>query len=798
MRTPAPNRMGPPPGQVRRRIALRLPLPQVSLPRVPLPRISATALALGALVLIGLAMRLWFLAANDIDPRFSAADDGDYYQRALHLAVTGQYIDNSWLIRPPGHVLMFAALLRVGIALGDPTVGIAMIRGVHVALSLLLVPLGYDMARRLFDERAGLIFAALLAVWFPFIELPALILSEPLFIAMLGVHCWLLVRWRDSYRAGGLSAPWLAAAGVALAVASLARSPALYAAAFVVGLVAVEAWQRLHYRLRPPTGVWLKRMDMDAGWSVSGRQPNRFAARATALDGWWSKLLRRWLPALIVASLTFLIPFALTIAPWTIRNYVTYHRLILIDTLGPVNMWMAMSDSVNAGRGENEAKAILAAIPQQERQDFVSADIARIVRDEPWRLVRNFWPNFIHIWKAQFTEDFFVKVSFFTRPLREIWPMGVLGDVLWLIFTPASLVALASRPSEGGFRLLAIGWIAYACLTVMLIHVEPRYLLPIWYLMGLYGAAALSWLWGWLGLRGRDRADGARDLARSPWGLAGLALALAMAWQIFSYRDYPQIIAQGVQREIRRAAGARAYAAKDYPAAIREYEAMLAAQPDFVDGRTELARIYLDLGRYDEGWATLADRPTHRADVIRGALARAQHEDEVARTYFEDAEQRAGENVQKLTLAWLNPAPASSLVIGDGLDFGYLDGFSFGEDLPPQPDGAAASYRWLEGNGVIVLPLPAPLRAGSVLSLRMAGVTPGATQLTLEVGGARIGIPVAGGQWRTYRVAVPEGLAGQSRIELRLHAPTFIPLQLNPQSTDARQLSLMISRVSVE
>ncbi len=773
-------------------------IPSIRRP-LDLPRVSPTAITLVALVLIGLAMRLWFVAVNEIDPRFSAADDGDYYQRALHLAVTGQYTDNSWLIRPPGHVFMFAVLLRMGIALGDPTVGIAMIRGVHVALSLLLVPLGYDMARRLFDARAGLIFAALLAVWFPFVELPVLILSEPLFIAMLGVHCWLLVRWRDSYREYGRSGLWLAAAGVALALASLARSPALYASVFAVGFVALEVWANLRGGRNMTGGTWVPTKDgLHLG---ANRQPSRFTDTPSRSQVRWPTLVRRWLVSTISASLIFLVPFALTITPWVIRNYVTYQRLILIDTLGPVNMWMAMSDSVNEGRGENEAKTILAAIPQEQRQDFVSADIARIVREEPWRVVRNFWPNFIHIWKAQFTEDFFVKVSFFTRPLREIWPMGALGDLIWLIFTPASLVALAARPREGGFRLLALGWIAYSCLTVMLIHVEPRYLLPIWFLMGLYGAAALSWLWGWLGQLREDRydaVDAARDFLRSPWSIAGLILMLAMIGQIFSYRDYPQIIAQGVQREIHRTAGARAYAAKDYPTAISEYEAMLAAQPDFVDGRTELARIYLDLGRYDDGWAILSDRPTHRANVIRGALARAQHDDVMARSYFEDAEQRAGENVQKLTLAWLNPAPVSNLILGNGLDFGYLDGFSFGEDLPPQPDGTVVSYRWLQGNGVIVLPLPAPLRANSILSLHMAGVTPGGIPLTVEVGGAQIRIPVESGQWRTYHMAVPANLVGQSQIQLRLHAPTFIPLQLNPESTDARQLSLMISRVSVE
>lgn len=725
-----------------------------------LPRVSGVALYLGALVLLGLVLRLWFIAVNDIDPRYSAADDGDYYQRALRMAATGEYLDNSWLIRPPGHVFLFAGLLRLAIALGDPTLGIDLIRGVQVALSLLLIPLGYDMACRLFSRPTGLIFAALLAVWFPFVELPALILSEPLFVVMFVVHCWLLVRWRDSTRAGSRRAPlWLMAAGVALAVGALARSPALYASVFVLAFVAAECWS------------------------------NR--------NGSW----RNWLRGVVPATLAFLLPFVLVIAPWTVRNYITYQRLILIDTLGPVNLWMAMSDAVNEGRGENEAKAVLAGIAQEERQDFVSEDLGRIVREEPWRLTRNFWPHFVHIWKAQFVEDYFVKVSFFTRPLREIWPLGVAGDLLWLVFTPASLFALAGRPREGGFRLLALGWIAYSCLTVMLIHVEPRYLLPIWVLMGLYGAAALGAGWRWLQQRRTDlpaAGVAARSYLRSPWGLTGLALCAAMLALIFSYRDYPAIIAQGLQREQQRAAGQRAYEAGDPQAAIPAYEAMLLAAPNFVDGRTELARIYLELGRYDEGWATLAERPTHRADVVRGALARAQGDLPLAATYFKDAEVRAGENVQKLAMEWLRPAPTNALRLGNGVDFGYLDGFSFGEELPAGGDAAPTTYRWLQGQGVIALPLPEPLRPGAVVRLRMTGGPGASTPLTITLGDTTTTIQVRAGEWRSYRIAIPEQLVGQSRLELRLRAPTFIPVQLNPQSGDARLLSIMISDVAVE
>ncbi|WP_322496876.1 glycosyltransferase family 39 protein [Chloroflexus sp.] len=198
---------------------------------------------IGVLIVIGLALRLWFIAINQIDPRFSAADDGDYYVRALRFAVTSEYVDNSWLVRPPGHIFFFAAMLRIGLWFGDPAIGIALIRAVQVILSLALIPLGYDLARRLFDQRTGLIFAAILAVWMPMVELPALILSEPLFFTMLVIHAWLLVRWRDDRRLR-----WLIGAGVTLAFAALARSPGLDGAAFAVLFIAISPWRAADQR----------------------------------------------------------------------------------------------------------------------------------------------------------------------------------------------------------------------------------------------------------------------------------------------------------------------------------------------------------------------------------------------------------------------------------------------------------------------------------------------------------------------------------------------------------------------
>lgn len=704
-----------------------------------LPHISRTALYLTALVIIGLALRLWFTSVNAIDPRLSAADDGDYYRRALHFAVTGAYLDDSWLIRPPLHVFVFAALLRASIAIGDTSLGVPLIRAVQIGLSLLMIPMGYDLARRLFNAHAGLIFAALLAIWFPFVELPALILSEPLFLFCLLTHMWLLIRWRDAQ-----TWPWLAASGIALGLAALTRSPALYASVFVFLFILLTTLHK----------------NRESG------QPRR-----------------AWIGRFIRLSIIFGVAMMLVIGPWTMRNYLVYGAFIPIDTLGPVNLWIGLHpDGIESG------KRILAEMEQSERQPFVYSELARITREDPGRFTGNFWPHFQHIWKAQFIEDFLVKISFYTRPLRELWPLGVSGDLLWFGFTLSSLAALAMPLREGAFRWLALGWIAYTIFTVMLLHVEPRYLLPLWLLLALYG----SWTIASISEIGRT--------LRRHWlnGLLAVGLIGGFLAIFCTYRDYPHIIAQGLQRERHHARGAQAYAANDLPTALREFQQMVDAHPVFIDGRIDLALVLIAQGRYDEAWQALGDRRVYRADMVRGEITRSQDKDDLASYYFTFAEMHAGEDVQALALKWLRPAPIERLMLGDGLDIGYLQGFSLGETVT-LPSGEMQTYRWMYDRGQIVLPLPEPLAPGNMIGLTMAsGLPEGAPlRVTFSNGNTR-SFQVAGGQWHIYWLNVPAELAGQEKLVLRLEAPTFIPARQDPASADVRLLSVMVRTVEVK
>lgn len=692
------------------------------------------------LVLIGVALRLWIIAVSPLDPRFSTADDGDYYRRALHLAVTNQYVDDSWLIRPPLHVFFFAFWLKLALLLDWPTLGIRLIQLAQVVLGALTIGLGYAGARRMFASRAaGLWFAAFLALWYPFAEQPSVLFSELLYLALFLLHLWLLLR----FDAGGRLRD-LALAGVALGAAALTRSPALYSIAFVV--------------------LWL----MIRGWAKA-REP-----------GIGSSSWRSVLGSIVVFAICTLA----IVLPWTARNYVVYDKLIPVDTLGQINLWLDLDTVDMRDKHINQ----LRKLPQADRAGYALSQARAILAADPLRPFRPMWDTFRHIWKAQFVEDYFVKRSFFTRPLRPTAPLGLAGDLIWLVYTIAGLIGLARAAREGWHnRLFILAWLGYSFFTVLIFHVEPRYLLPIWTLFGLYGA------WGLASIpRQQVKGEPQKRLPFTSYFLPSL-LVVAFFALLLSYRNYPAIIAAGAGREWGMLAGERAYAAGDYSAAERAFRDALVAQPEFIDARTSLALALAAQGRYAEARAQLKPNESRRSDVVLGALARDAGDLAAARAPLASAEGRAGEDIQRWALEWLRPPITRTLDLSAGLDLGYIAGFTGGE-IGPQ-----GSFRWLAGDGQVLLPLGTPIAAESSLLLRLTSGRPASIPLDVWAGGQPIGqIQVAGGEWRVYRLQLPAALIGQQRLDIRLRAPTFVPAREFAGSDDARMLSLMISQVRVQ
>jgi hypothetical protein len=497
---------------------------------------------------------------------------------------------------------------------------------------------------------------------------------------------------------------------------------------------------------------------------------------------------------LVIRQALLLIACCLAIVlPWTARNYIVYQRFIPVDTLGQINLWLDL-DAVDK---RDDHINQLRQLPQADRAAFALAHARAILAADPLKPFRPMWDTFRHIWKLQFVEDFFVKNGFYTRPLRESAPLGLVGDLIWLVFTLCGLIGLA-RPAREGWhnRLFMLAWLGYSFVTVLVFHVEPRYLLPIWTLLGLYGAWVLAGGWG-LGGQQQTTEHRPSSIVHRPSSMVliitQIALAIAFFALLLSYRQYPSVIASGLARERGMRAGEQAYAANDYPAAEQSFRAALAAQPDFVDARVDLALAVAAQGRREEAAGLLHRGDSRRTDLLIGVLAGDGGDTDKAQATIARSEATAGEDIQAWALQWMRPAPRTQLALDGASDIGYISGFSSAEG----DDGRR--FRWLKGAGQIVLPLPAPLRPAQAVVLRMTGGQPGVTALDVWLGERWVGrVPVVGGAWRDYRLPFPAELAGQRQAAIRLSAPTFMPALRDPSSDDMRALSLMISAVRVE
>jgi 4-amino-4-deoxy-L-arabinose transferase-like glycosyltransferase len=238
-----------------------------------------------ALVLVALAIRVIFVLAT---PDYTLVHDAiDYDRHAVSIA-NGHGFALSYgrptAFRPPAYPIFVAGVYTL-VGTEDKAERIEAARLANAVVGTGIVALIALIALQLWGWREGLVALALGTAYVPLILVGQSVMSEPLFVlCLLGAIACVL-------RAGPYR--WVIAAGVLTGLAILGRANAI----ILLAPLAIALWKRPR-RLGPPV-------------------------------------------ALAVVA-------ALTVAPWTIRNYSTFHAFVPVSTqLG----------SALAGTYNSEAKA---------------------------------------------------------------------------------------------------------------------------------------------------------------------------------------------------------------------------------------------------------------------------------------------------------------------------------------------------------------------------------------------------------------------------------------------------------
>ncbi len=366
----------------------------------------------------------------------------------------------------PGAPLLFAAsfAVRGGVA---PTAA----RISQALVGTLLVFIVYMLATNLSRRRsAGLVAAALIAVYPPIVKITGDLLSEPLGALLLATGTLFFVLAADYGRGGGLMKAnlWFALSGLTLGLAVLTRAD---------------------YLLLP---IVLFPFAVASVWSASG------------------VVQRPWLSRLLPA-LALLLAFTLTLAPWSIRNSMLEDRFVPVTTGGATPLFIGTylpGDGGRAGVKEklrDEAERIHPSIkgeqtfriPAQFIMDAVARRHPDLSRDRAISLEAR---KNIRRYALGDPIDFTAMMA---RKVPRMWDRPYDGGrypastgprllhIGYLLIGVIGAFLLLARGTRRFSALVLITVIAYGTAMHLLVVAFPRYNLPLMPLVIALGAAGV-------------------------------------------------------------------------------------------------------------------------------------------------------------------------------------------------------------------------------------------------------------------------------------------------------------------
>jgi 4-amino-4-deoxy-L-arabinose transferase-like glycosyltransferase len=455
----------------------------------------------------------------------------------------------------------------------------------QLALALVFLLLVYDTARRLFEWRAGVIAAALAALYKPFIFYESQIEKTALAVFLTALFLWLFVRASSRKPQAASRQPgigyllWPLASGVALGLAALTRANTLLFAPLL------------------PLALALK-------------------PQAT------SRKFR------IQAAAASLLGVLLVVAPVSIRNSILAREFVLTTTQAGQNLYIGNSPYNNTG--QYQAPPWVRPTPEFEQPDFAEYANKAAGKKLSSSGVSRFYTHAALRWATSHGRDFAkllwrkAVLYFNNLEVPDNQDMYFFSRYSWVLRLPLLSFGLVFALGLAGMILLArgLGRLSFvifylgSAVSVIAFFVFSRYRTPALPALLPFAGAMLPWLVDSYRARSAHRAPrrsssaaGRSSIIAHRSSLPRLAGGLTLILATYTLTLYPIHRGTGKSEAAQCLSNLATviYHEGDTTRAVATYEEALANQPGHSDASRNLAIIMLHQGNTDRAFQLLSD-----------------------------------------------------------------------------------------------------------------------------------------------------------------------------------------------
>lgn len=471
---------------------------------------------------------------------------------------------------------------------------------------------------------------------------------------------------------------------------------------------------------------------------------------------------RRW----VQAGLLLLFWLAVQ-APWVARNYVAYGALAQPDLTAGYNLWFAAEGL----RGEQRLTRDLMAIANPlDRDRFAQAKALKAIAEDPKRYLAHGPKEAADLWLSNFSAEERLVAGFALGSVPP-WHLALnffLGDLLFSLMVGLALVGAPWRRHEPTTWLCLL-WALFLTGAAFLVFATDRFRM-----LAIVPVAILA-SGGLVEVRRHVRS-------RLTWRVCLIA-GMLVAPTLINLAAYPfDALRLGMSRwwTVQHLAQIRDWIRGGETA--RALQALRTLDVSFFE--TRLLRLQALAASGQQG--TVPETPTGLSDLEAmavGDLWRYLRRPDRAEQFLRSSQVASSDRTDWMWSRALAPPP-SQLVLGTGMDVGFIKGFS-----RPERDGTRW-FRWTRGNASAVL--SAPLGRSRIIvamaAYRPAGWPP--VRVRLFANGAAIWEGQVGWPWQDVMAEVE---TVSSPIYLSIVSDTFVP-----GFGDKRELGVMVSKITLE